>query len=158
MLTLLRLILAFPMIYFINTNNLLLAFITYFLIFLSDNLDGYFARKYNTSTKCSELFDVIVDDIVFYGLTLYLIFFKEVFSSLFFSWLVISAVYYIIVNYFPKKSKRVHKKKDTIFVMNLLVMNLIPLSLLFNLTQVFIFLLLTSSLILSMIIVSILLI
>ena len=62
-LTLIRLLIVFPIIYFLETNKF--AFILPLLILggLTDYFDGYFAKRYNLMTSFGAVIDPVADKI-----------------------------------------------------------------------------------------------
>ena len=63
-LTLVRIILIIPIVFFLEVSNL--NAVWYFLLIagISDYLDGYYARKYNFITKIGSILDPLADKII----------------------------------------------------------------------------------------------
>ena len=62
-LTTIRLILTFPLIIFLETNNILFVWIIILFGGVTDYLDGYFARKFKLKTKIGAVLDPLADKI-----------------------------------------------------------------------------------------------
>lgn len=63
LISIIRLILTFPAAYFLYYNNLVCFFIVAGFAFLSDYLDGYFARKLNIISELGKILDPLADKI-----------------------------------------------------------------------------------------------
>jgi cardiolipin synthase (CMP-forming) len=61
--SLIRLILAFPMAYFLWAGYYEIAFTTLIIAALSDVLDGYLARKYNDISEFGKIIDPLADKV-----------------------------------------------------------------------------------------------
>ena len=60
-LSFIRLLLAIPICYFLYQEQYFLTVLFALLAILTDNLDGYFARKYNQITELGKIIDPIAD-------------------------------------------------------------------------------------------------
>jgi CDP-diacylglycerol--glycerol-3-phosphate 3-phosphatidyltransferase len=63
-LSILRIILAFPVAYFLWTDQITIALIIAFIAAWTDYFDGYFARKLNQITELGKILDPIADKIM----------------------------------------------------------------------------------------------
>ncbi len=68
LMTLLRIVLIVPFVYFFINNQLLLAAITIGLSGLTDALDGFFARKLNQITPLGKILDPIADKLTLFAI------------------------------------------------------------------------------------------
>lgn len=71
--SIIRALLAVPIIYYIQEKNLNLVFILIISAVLSDSLDGYFARRAHEVTHFGKWLDPIADFIVIFAVTSYLV-------------------------------------------------------------------------------------
>jgi CDP-diacylglycerol--glycerol-3-phosphate 3-phosphatidyltransferase len=67
-LSILRIILAFPVAYYLWTDQLTIALIIAFIAAWTDYFDGYFARKLNQITELGKILDPIADKIMLAGI------------------------------------------------------------------------------------------
>tara|TARA_Y100000589_G_scaffold184855_1_gene175149 strand:+ start:4615 stop:5112 length:498 start_codon:yes stop_codon:yes gene_type:complete len=61
--TIIRLIFTFPLVIFLETNNLYLVWLIILLAGITDYLDGYIARKFDLKTKLGTILDPLADKI-----------------------------------------------------------------------------------------------
>ncbi len=66
-----RLVLLFPVFYFMVNGETVIATITLILLVLTDMLDGMAARKLNQCSDFGEYFDFVVDFVVYYSMFIY---------------------------------------------------------------------------------------
>ncbi len=77
-LTILRLVLSFPLSYMIyKDKNITIILVLFIIILISDFLDGYIARKYNKVTNFGKLIDPVADRTFVLLVTFALIFNKK---------------------------------------------------------------------------------
>ena len=62
--TLVRMLLIMPIIYFANVSEVHLAFILFIIAGLTDYIDGYVARKTETTTSLGALLDLLADKLL----------------------------------------------------------------------------------------------
>tara|TARA_B100000131_G_scaffold21098_1_gene20477 strand:- start:11612 stop:12142 length:531 start_codon:yes stop_codon:yes gene_type:complete len=62
--TLVRMLLIVPIIYFANVSEVLLAFFLFIIAGLTDYIDGYVARKTETTTSLGALLDLLADKLL----------------------------------------------------------------------------------------------
>lgn len=72
-LTILRLVLIIPINIFLFTHNKQIALSLIFVAWITDLLDGYFARKLNASTELGKTLDPLADKLLIFSVVLYLI-------------------------------------------------------------------------------------
>ncbi len=71
--SILRAALAFPIIIFIDRDQMVLATVCVLLAIVSDMIDGFIARKFSTVTLLGKILDPIADKICILSILLYLI-------------------------------------------------------------------------------------
>ncbi len=71
--SILRAALAFPIIIFIDRNQMVFATVCVLLAIISDMIDGFIARKFSTVTLLGKILDPIADKICILSILLYLI-------------------------------------------------------------------------------------
>ena len=76
LLTLLRILLTPVVIYLIAKQHNIAAFITYFILAITDFFDGYLARKLHQETVIGRLFDPIADKIAAFSILLALHYYR----------------------------------------------------------------------------------
>ena len=73
-LSLLRILLIFPIIYFLQTEWYVLAASLFFVSSLTDYFDGYLARKYAIESELGAFLDLIADKILVIAILVWLVF------------------------------------------------------------------------------------
>ena len=73
-LSLLRIILVFPIIYFLQEDRNVLAASLFFVSSLTDYFDGYLARKYAIESELGAFLDLIADKILVTAILIWLVF------------------------------------------------------------------------------------
>ena len=73
-LSLLRIMLVFPIIYFLQEDWYVLAASLFFVSFLTDYFDGYLARKYAIESELGAFLDLIADKILVIAILVWLVF------------------------------------------------------------------------------------
>ena len=73
-LSLLRIILVFPIIYFLQVDWYVLAASLFFVSSLTDYFDGYLARKYAIESELGAFLDLIADKILVIAILVWLVF------------------------------------------------------------------------------------
>ena len=73
-LSLLRIILVFPIIYFLQLDRYVLAASLFFVSSLTDYFDGYLARKYAIESELGAFLDLIADKILVIAILVWLVF------------------------------------------------------------------------------------
>ncbi|MGN1129901.1 MAG: CDP-alcohol phosphatidyltransferase family protein [Ruminococcus sp.] len=68
LMTLLRIVLIVPFVFFFINNQLILAAVTIGLSGLTDALDGFFARKFNQITPLGKILDPIADKLTLFAI------------------------------------------------------------------------------------------
>lgn len=61
--TFIRFCLLFPLLYYIRHDYMLMSSVIMLISIVTDALDGYVARRYNSVTKLGEIFDPLVDKV-----------------------------------------------------------------------------------------------
>jgi phosphatidylglycerophosphate synthase len=91
LITLVGTILIVPMAYYMNKEQYILASLQVLIIYFTDCLDGYYARKYNQETNFGDFFDH-TRDVLMYIIIIYLIYkkIKPAFSPIFIITIIIS--------------------------------------------------------------------
>ena len=74
MISLSRIILCFPLIYYLESDDYLYSIIILILMIFSDLIDGFIARKTNTITSFGKLLDPLADKIAIIIVLIYLTF------------------------------------------------------------------------------------
>jgi len=64
LITIIRIMLAPVILFFLMTGNYLMCTLLFFIAGLTDYLDGYLARKYNAESQLGEILDPIADKIL----------------------------------------------------------------------------------------------
>ena len=87
-----RVLLAFPVYYYVSNLNLLpeastVLLILYLLAYISDVLDGYFARKFNQITELGKIIDPLADKILVVMTIIYFYYFGLI-NSIYF-WIIV---------------------------------------------------------------------
>ncbi|MBK7106675.1 MAG: CDP-alcohol phosphatidyltransferase family protein [Ignavibacteriae bacterium] len=87
-----RLLLAIPIFYFINNINeitgaRIILVTLYLFAYLTDILDGYFARKFNEISELGKIIDPLADKILVIMIVLFLFYFNII--SEFYFWLIV---------------------------------------------------------------------
>jgi CDP-diacylglycerol--glycerol-3-phosphate 3-phosphatidyltransferase len=67
-LSILRIVLAFPVAYYLWTDQITVALIIAFIAAWTDYFDGYFARKLNQITELGKILDPVADKIMLAGI------------------------------------------------------------------------------------------
>lgn len=154
LLTISRLFLLFPLIYFIYLNNFLLIFLLFILIVVSDILDGFVARKFNQKTYFGEIFDILIDAIVFLSIFFVLFSINNQINNLSITWFLCSVILGVILILARKKGDS-FVKFPLISKLYAFVNGIMVIALLFKIHELSIFLLILSILILISLIFSI---
>jgi CDP-diacylglycerol--glycerol-3-phosphate 3-phosphatidyltransferase len=76
--SILRAALAFPIIIFIDRNQMVPATVCVLLAIISDMIDGFIARKFSTVTLLGKILDPIADKICILSILLYLIISQDI--------------------------------------------------------------------------------
>ncbi|NLJ65000.1 MAG: CDP-diacylglycerol--glycerol-3-phosphate 3-phosphatidyltransferase [Christensenellaceae bacterium] len=109
-LTVLRLLLIPVFSYYIQNNNMKLAFVFFFLAGLTDVVDGYIARKFNQITWVGKLLDPFADKLMVVALMLNF-FKKDIIPSVAFYIILVKEFLMVTSSlYLLSKDKVVHSK------------------------------------------------
>ena len=92
-----RILLSVPLLYYLDKNLLLNAFLVILLIVFTDFFDGYIARKVDEITNFGKLIDPVADKICMMVVAIYLIIIYEIPFLLFFIILAIRDTFLIII-------------------------------------------------------------
>jgi CDP-diacylglycerol--glycerol-3-phosphate 3-phosphatidyltransferase len=92
-----RIIMALPLVYYLEQNNYFMTLVIIGLIVLSDMLDGYVARKADEITNFGKVIDPVADKICLMVVLVYLIFTYQLWFIIFFALLSIRDIFIITV-------------------------------------------------------------
>ena len=59
-----RIILVFPIVYYLHNDEWLYAFVLFFIAGISDGIDGYLARKFSWQSKLGSILDPLADKLL----------------------------------------------------------------------------------------------
>jgi len=78
LLSIFRLLLALPLFIFLSNEDYSLALVICFIAYVTDLLDGYFARKLNQISEFGKIFDPLADKVFVFVLALMLLFQEKI--------------------------------------------------------------------------------
>lgn len=127
-----RAFVAFPFAYYLFHNNILVAMIIAFYAFLSDYLDGYFARKYNEITEFGKIIDPIADKI-FIGLTGIVLIMQNKISLIFALTILMRDLLILLGGIYASKKLEIVLPSNNIGKITVNILSLVLLGIIFNL-------------------------
>tara|TARA_Y100001968_G_C19407466_1_gene744490 strand:- start:992 stop:1570 length:579 start_codon:yes stop_codon:yes gene_type:complete len=125
-----RILLCIPLVYFLEINDNLNSFLIIFLMIMSDLLDGFVARLADEITNFGKLIDPLADKICFMVVCIYLIFNQGIYLLIFFGLIVLRDVIIIIIGSYLMLNQNIYLEANKsgkwfIFIASLMMISVI---------------------------------